>query len=72
MSNVANAAADALTQVGNAGSGMGYSFAEDMDYVKKNKVTVEDVQRERMDLVWIDAYGYQKYLQLLNAAKKNG
>lgn len=72
QSSALDQAFDAITQVGNAGSGMGYSFAEDMDYVKKNKVTVEDVQRERMDLVWIDAYGYQKYLQLLNAAKKNG
>lgn len=68
QSSALDQAFDAITQVGNAGSGMGYSFAEDMAAIESGKRTYQDIINESLDDLFYDAYGMDKYKQLVQRA----
>ena len=68
QSSALDQAFDAITQVGNAGSNMGYSFAEDMAAIESGKITYQDIINESLDDLFYDAYGMDKYKQLVQRA----
>ena len=68
QSSALDQAFDAITQVGNAGSNAGYSFAEDMAAIESGKVTYAQIKRENLDDIYYDAYGLDKYKQLVQRA----
>ena len=68
QSSALDQAFDAITQVGNAGSNAGYSFAEDMAAIESGKVTYQDIINESLDDLFYDAYGLDKYKQLVQRA----
>ena len=70
QSSALDQAFDAITQVGNAGSNAGYSFAEDMAAIESGKVTYAKIKRENLDDIYYDAYGLDKYKQLVQRAKE--
>lgn len=66
--DILDSAIGAIGQVGNAGSGMGYSFAEDMAAIESGKITYQDIINESLDDLFYDAYGLDKYKQLVQRA----
>lgn len=68
--DILDSAIGAITQVGNAGSNAGYSFAEDMAAIESGKVTYAQIKRENLDDIYYDAYGLDKYKQLVQRAKE--
>lgn len=68
--DILDSAIGAIGQVGNAGSNAGYSFAEDMAAIESGKVTYAQIKRENLDDIYYDAYGLDKYKQLVQRAKE--
>lgn len=68
QSDILDSAIGAITQVGNAGSNAGYSFAEDMAAIESGKITYQDIINESLDDLFYDAYGLDKYKQLVQRA----
>lgn len=66
--DILDSAIGAITQVGNAGSNAGYSFAEDMAAIESGKITYQDIINESLDDLFYDAYGMDKYKQLVQRA----
>lgn len=66
--DILDSAIGAITQVGNAGSNAGYSFAEDMAAIESGKITYQDIINESLDDLFYDAYGLDKYKQLVQRA----
>ena len=66
--DILDSAIGAIGQVGNAGSNMGYSFAEDMAAIESGKITYQDIINESLDDLFYDAYGLDKYKQLVQRA----
>ena len=68
--DILDSAIGAIGQVGNAGSNAGYSFAEDMAAIESGKITYQDIINESLDDLFYDAYGLDKYKQLVQRAKE--
>lgn len=68
QSGILDSAIGAIGQVGNAGSNAGYSFAEDMAAIESGKITYQDIINESLDDLFYDAYGLDKYKQLVQRA----
>ena len=66
--DILDSAIGAIEQVGNAGSNAGYSFAEDMAAIESGKITYQDIINESLDDLFYDAYGLDKYKQLVQRA----
>ena len=66
--DILDSAIGAIGQVGNAGSNAGYSFAEDMAAIESGKITYQDIINESLDDLFYDAYGLDKYKQLVQRA----
>ena len=66
--DILNSAIGAIGQVGNAGSNAGYSFAEDMAAIESGKITYQDIINGSLDDLFYDAYGLDKYKQLVQRA----
>lgn len=68
--DILDSAIGAIGQVGNAGSNAGYSFAEDMAAIESGKITYQDIINGSLDDLFYDAYGLDKYKQLVQRAYK--
>ncbi len=66
--DILGSAIGAIGQVGNAGSNAGYSFAEDMAAIESGKITYQDIINGSLDDLFYDAYGLDKYKQLVQRA----
>ena len=66
--DILDSAIGAIGQVGNAGSNAGYSFAEDMAAIESGKITYQDIINGSLDDLFYDAYGLDKYKQLVRRA----
>lgn len=66
--DILDSAIGAIGQVGNAGSNAGYSFAEDMAAIESGKITYQDIINGSLDDLFYDAYGLDKYKQLVQRA----
>lgn len=66
--DILGSAIGAIGQVGNAGSNAGYSFAEDMAAIESGKITYQDIINGSLDDLFYDAYGLDKYRQLVQRA----